>query len=58
MSKDKEVTTAFADSTSFDKVIVTYNNELWYAVPLPNEPVQVKGGFEYTVKLLEKVNKK
>ena len=55
MSKDTEVQTTSGDDESFDKVIVTYNGELWYAKPTPAEPTQVKGGFEYTVKLIRKV---
>ena len=36
-------------------IILQYEGEDWYANVMPNEPVAVKGGFEYTIRLLDKV---
>tara|TARA_R110000764_G_scaffold139641_1_gene227709 strand:- start:2579 stop:2851 length:273 start_codon:yes stop_codon:yes gene_type:complete len=43
-------------SIQANTIVVRYEEEDWRAMILPNEPAQVKEGFEYTIKLLHKVD--
>jgi len=36
-------------------IVVKYEGEEWRAEILKNEPKQVKAGFEYTIRLLHKI---
>jgi hypothetical protein len=51
-----EFSTKYYDSLIADTLVIPYKGEDYYAEILKDEPKQVEGGFEYTIRLLSKVN--